>query len=44
MYEMLKCNSRHEVERSGKSWGLIAKVKGKEAKEGSNRSKRKKER
>jgi hypothetical protein len=41
---MSKCDSGREIKRSGKSWGLIAKVKGKEAKEGSDGSKIKKER
>ena len=44
MYEMSKRDSRRKVERSGESWGSIARAKGKEAKEGSDRSKIKKER
>jgi|GraSoiStandDraft_30_1057271.scaffolds.fasta_scaffold2793759_1 hypothetical protein len=44
MYEMSKRDSGREVERSGESWGPIAKAKGKEAKEGSDGSKIKKER
>ena len=43
MYEVSKCNSRCEVERSSKSWDSIARAKGKGAKEDSDRSKIKKE-
>jgi hypothetical protein len=43
MNVILKCDSEREVERSGESWGPMARAKRKEAKESSDRSRTKKE-